>query len=227
MPIPDDAFFEAWEAELSDEEKPAFCRDGVVDEEGWAAAPVKVLFVSALPNLEKLPEDHAGPRDQRALNRDNAGTGSFGTPMARWAAMILDGMTAEEAQSLKKKALSQQTLRVAQIALKKTGGETTDDVEDIVAWALKHDERLLDEIDAIGPQVIVVCGTRACTAWPALLMDDKDAPPMWQSQEFAWEGRSVLAALSPSAPGTKTADKDADVARFAASPEVQALRDGK
>ena len=227
MPIPADAFFEEWEAELSDEEKATFCRDGVIDEEAWKDAKLRVLFVADSPNPK---DDTAGsveelPYDLREMTREHGGGGSYGTPLARWAAMLLTGLTAEEAGTLKRKELKEDVCKTARICLKKTGG--ADDDEDVIAWSLKHGERLEQQIDAIAPQVIVVCGDAACTAWPIWLADDRAAKPMLQSQEFDWEGKPVLAAMSPAAPGTKTADKDADVERFAASDEVKTLRGAK
>ena len=227
MPIPADDFFDAWEAELPEAEKATFCRDGVVDEEQWKAAKVRVLFVADRPNPK---DDTAGsvsdlPYDLREMTREHGGGGSYGTPLARWAAMLLTGLTAEEAGTLKRKELKEDVCKTARIYLKKCGGD--DDPQDIKDWALKHGERLEQQIDAIDPEVIVVCGDGACAAWPVWLADDRAEKPMWRSQEFAWEGRSVLATLSPAAPGTKTADKDADVERFAASDEVKALREAK
>ena len=227
MPIPDDAFFEAWEADLSDAEKKTFHRDGVVDDQQWANARVKVLFVHDEPTLpaaddgEDAPE---GPFDLREAERETGGTGSYGTPMARWASMIIDGLTAEQAQGLKKKDLGEYAQQIAHLYLKKTGGGSSADAQEVTDWVMKHDEKTLEEIDKIDPQVIVVCGTQACTAWPIFLADDRTAKPVFRSQEFEWEGKSILATLSPSAPGTKTADKDADAARFAESPEIAALR---
>ena len=223
MPIPDDAFFADWEAALPEEQRARFCRDGVIDEEAWAAAPVKLLFVAGDPTGSAVPAD---ARDARAFFADKAGSGSFGTPLARWAAMIVGGLSAEEAQALKKKDLAGYAKGSAVIHLKKTAGESSASDAEVTEWAMAdgNDERLLDQIDKIDPRVIVVCGTQACAAWPVLLTEDPAAQPVLQSQEFGWDGRSVLATLSPSAPGTKTDDKDADAARFAASPEVAALR---
>ena len=224
MPIPADPFFEEWEADLSPEERAAFCRDGVADEDEWKAAPLRVLFVADAPDPKN---DTAGavdklPYDLREMTREHGGGGSYGTPLARWAAMLVEGLTAKQAGALKRAELKRQVGRTARIALKKTGGD--DDEEDVIAWALKHGERLMDQLDALDPQAIVLCGETACAAWPALLYDSADEKPVLRSQEFMWEDRAVLATLSPSAPGTKTADKDLDVARFAANPEVTKLR---
>ena len=227
MPIPADDFFEAWEADLTDAEKATFCRDGVADEDAWKDAKLRVLFVADRPNPK---DDTAGsvselPYDLREMTREHGGGGSYGTPLARWAAMLLTGLSAEEAGTLKRKELKEDVCRTARIALKKTGGD--DDVEDVIAWSLKHGDRLMEQIEKIDPQVIVVCGDAACAAWPVFLYDDRKEQPLLRSQEFTWEGKSVLATMSPAAPGTKTADKDADVERFAASDEVKALRGAK
>ena len=56
MPMPDDAFFEAWEAELPEEERTRFQRDGVADGERWRAARLRVLFVCPEANIESGTE---------------------------------------------------------------------------------------------------------------------------------------------------------------------------
>ena len=228
MPIPSDAFFAAWEAELSEDERDRFCRDGVVEEEAWSDAPLRVAFVTAEPNLAS---DHAGARsaadsrDLRALTRELGGSGSFGVPLARWTAMLLDDAGPEAAATLSPPDRRRQARRTAQINLKKTGGGAAASTRRVTEWSVRHRDRLLEQVRLLDPEVLLLCGGHVLAAWPRLT-GDPDAPPLAVGDRRDFEGRPVLGCYHPSAMGkfAARAVKDAPVAAFAASPAVAALR---
>ena len=197
MPIPDDVFFEAWEAELPGEERSVFCRDGVVDEAAWAAAPLRVLVVTAEANLNGWQDwPDAAARDLRALGREVGGTGPFGTTLARWAGLLLDGAAVGEVAALGRTARRRQARRVACINLKKTGGRETVPPPLVAAWASAHRVRILDQIRRIAPDVALVCGNAVHLAWPRVtLAGDR---PLQRGDRSDFEGRPVLG--SPTRP---------------------------
>ncbi|QDT14927.1 hypothetical protein [Alienimonas californiensis] len=230
MPLPDDAFFEKWKAELSPEEQEAFVLDGAIDEESWNDAPLKILFVTAEPDFvtdDSIKE--AG--DMRKLLSDDGPPGVFGMGLGRWAAILLEGKVPKKFGRVSARHM---TANTAIINLKKTGGgpELADSpARGVVNWALAHQERLLDQIEALAPEVIVLCGDRVLAAWPVMLYGDAAERPIMRG-EYAWSDpdvlpsvKAILATVSPAAPGMKTELKNAEIEQFAASQEVRALHE--
>ena len=223
MPIPDDAFFEAWEADLPEEERARFQRDGVADGERWRAARLRVLFVCPEANIEsgtKASRVAAALGDLRTQTRDGAVGGSFGRPLARWTAMLADGLTGDGAAALPPAAVRRQRLKSAYINLKKTGGGAAARTRRVCDWSARHRDRLLEQIRAVGPDVLILCGGHVHAAWPGVTGDGRVAA----GDAGSWAGRPLFAAMHPSNPGVPTAVKDAPIAGFAASPEIAALR---
>ena len=222
MPTPDDAFFEAWEADLTEAERAKFWRDGVIDPDAYAEAPIKLLYVMPVPDDMGASEPHPElGRDLRAIVADpDRPPGNHGTAIARWTSLILEGeLPTRFGQAAAKKQLK----RVAVITAQKIGGPASEVRDATALWGRVHGERLLDQIDAIDPQVIILCGDHVHEAWPAILTDQPGIPPVVRG-EYDWEGKSVLATVHPAAPGMKTEDKNADAVAFADSPEIRELR---
>ena len=230
MPLPDDAFFEEWEAALPPEEKDLFVRDGAIDEEAWEKAPLKVLFVTAEPDFETDDAvKEAG--DMRKLLSDDGPPGVFGMGLGRWAAILLEGAVPKKFGRVSARHM---TANTALINLKKTGGgpELADSpARGVINWSLAHGERLMNQIEALAPEVVVLCGDRTLAAWPVVLYDDASERPIMRG-EYAWDDpevlpsvKAILATVSPAAPGMKTELKNAEIEQFAASEEVRALHD--
>ncbi|MFH5803234.1 hypothetical protein [Alienimonas sp. DA493] len=230
MPLPDDAFFEEWKAELSPEEQEAFVLDGAIDEEAWKDAPLKVLFITAEPDFE-TDDSVKEAGDMRKLLSDDGPPGVFGMGLGRWAAILLEGQVPKKFGRVSARNM---TANTAIINLKKTGGgpELADSpARGVVNWALAHQERLLDQIEMLAPEVIVLCGDRVLAAWPVMLYGDATERPIMRG-EYAWNDpdvlpsvKAILATVSPAAPGMKTELKNAEIEQFAASPEVRNLHD--
>jgi hypothetical protein len=230
MPLPDDAFFEEWKAALPPEEQEAFVLDGAIDEEAWGTTPLKVLFVTAEPDFE-TDESVKEAGDMRTLLSQDGPPGVFGMGLGRWAAILLKG---EVPKKFGRVSARHMTANTALINLKKTGGvpELADaPARGVVNWALTHQERLLDQIEAIAPEVVILCGDRVHAAWPVMLYGEANERPLARG-EYAWSDedvlpsvKAILATVSPAAPGMKTELKNAEIEQFAASEEVRALHD--
>ncbi|NNJ27010.1 hypothetical protein [Alienimonas chondri] len=230
MPLPDDTFFDEWKAELSPEEQEAFVLDGAIDEEAWGKAPLKALFVTAEPDFE-TDESVKEAGDMRKLLSDDGPPGVFGMGLGRWAAILLEGAVPKKFGRVSARHM---TANTAIINLKKTGGgpELADSpARGVVNWALAHQERLLDQIEMLAPEVIILCGDRVLAAWPVMLYGDASERPIMRG-EYAWGDpdvlpsvKAILATVSPAAPGMKTELKNAEIDQFAASEEVRNLHD--
>ena len=217
-----DEFFERWAADLPTGERGNFFPDGVVDPAGWAAAPLRVLFVAAEPHALGDRPGEAAVReagDLRVWWRTRGGYGAFGVPMARWAAMLLHGATPAGAAALDFAERARTVRRIAQINMKKTGGRSTPRPGSVRRWAEAHRDRLRAQVAAIDPRAVVLCGGHARAAWAAVF----GSGPTRVGESIRQGGRLVLAAPHPSS-RLATPEKDAAVAAFAASPEVAALR---
>ena len=230
MPLPDDAFFEEWKAALPPEEQETFVRDGAIDADAWEKAPLKILFVTAEPDFE-TDESVKQAGDMRALLSADGPPGVFGMGLGRWAAILLEGAVPKKFGRVSARHM---TANTALVNLKKTGGgpELADSpARGVVNWALAHQERLLNQIEALAPEVIVLCGDRVLAAWPAMLYDNAQERPIMRG-EYGWDDpdvlpsvKAILATVSPAAPGMKTELKNAEIEQFAASEEVRALHD--
>ncbi|MEM9701110.1 MAG: hypothetical protein AAF907_01550 [Planctomycetota bacterium] len=230
MPLPDDAFFDEWEAALSPEEKETFVRDGAIDPEAWEKAPLKVLFVTAEPDFE-TDDSVKEAGDMRALLSADGPPGVFGMGLGRWAAILLEGAVPKKFGRVSARNM---TANTAIINLKKTGGgpELADSpARGVVNWALGHQEKLLDQIELLAPEVVVLCGDRVLAAWPVMLYGDAAERPIMRG-EYGWNDpdvlpsvKSILATVSPAAPGMKTELKNAEIEQFAASAEVRDQHD--
>ena len=235
MPIPDDAFFEEWEATVTPEDRPLFYRDGVLDEGEWERVPPRVLFI--LPEGNLLGNTEGARRakqlgDARKLARESEAGADFGDALARWKAMLIDGLSQEEAAALTSAELERQRLRAAEMNLKKIGGKGQVERKKFVPWVRtsSNRKRSLEEVQVIAPEVIVLCGDYIREEWPRTVTGKIRRPKEWRQRTGVWQGRLWAMVPHPSAGKYPTyrgvKNLDAPVAAFAASPEVAALRRG-
>ena len=143
------------------------CRDGILNPEAYRQAPVKVLFI-----MKEVNDWKGG--DLRDLLADGPKYQMWHS-VARWAAGVLGCFpryeTIDNYNSMKG-ALRQ----VATLNLKKTSGGSWADSSVINAYAFLDRDLLLDQIEAIAPQVIVACGTFDSLVWLLELKLDPDSP---------------------------------------------------
>lgn len=131
------------------------CVDGIVDPARFAAAPKRILFVlrevNDWPGGDLRPFLAAGPRYQTWHN------------VARWAAGLLDGWPPYDVVD-RFDRMHDALRQIAAINLKKTTGGSVADLSVVNAFAAHDRELLVEQIERIGPQIIVACGTFATLA---------------------------------------------------------------
>ena len=143
------------------------CRDGILSPEAYRQASVKVLFI-----MKEVNDWKGG--DLRDLLADGPKYQMWHT-VARWAAGVLRSFPDYEEIdnfSSMKAALRQ----VATLNLKKTSGGSWADSSVINAYARLDRDLLLDQIEAIAPQIVVACGTFDSLVWLLELAPDPDSP---------------------------------------------------
>src|SRR5260221_318629 len=117
-------------------------KDGVIDEEAYAAANPRVLFVL------KEPNGWEGEDLRAVLRAKDEGW----HPLARWGAGILNGFppyATVDTPAMRRAALR----RSAVINLKKQAGGSSSRSEVINAFAFLHRAILRDQIATIGPRI--------------------------------------------------------------------------
>lgn len=177
-----DRVWPEWEAHYSriGVDPARICRDGIVDAERYSRAPRKILFILKEVNDWKggdlRPWLRQGPRYQ------------IWHTVARWAAGILRNFP--RFNEVDNYASMQEGLRqVAALNLKKSSGGSQSDMSVINAYAFQDRTLLLKQIQAIGAEMLVACGTFDSLVWLLELKVDPDCPaekPVFDSVRKAW-----------------------------------------
>ena len=143
------------------------CRDGILNPEAYHQASKKLLFVMKEVNNYQN-------RDLRDLLA-NGPRFQMWHSVARWAAGVLGDFpaykTIDNYDSMKT-ALKQ----VATLNLKKTSGGSSADFSVINAYAFLDRDLLLEQIEAIAPEIIIACGTFDSLVWLLNLKLNPDSP---------------------------------------------------
>lgn len=143
-----DELFGEWRHHHSGE---GFCPDGIVDEDRWDNAEIKVLFVAK--------ETNCYDGDLRKLIREAPhGWKVAGT----WAhALQFAGSKPAYAEAAKMENIGAAILSSAILNIKKQTGGRVADMERILAAGKRDEAFIRREIAIIKPQVVVCCGTFA------------------------------------------------------------------
>lgn len=163
------------------------CVDGIVDPARFAAAPKRILFVlrevNDWPGGDLRPFLAAGPRYQTWHN------------VARWAAGLLDGWPPYDVVD-RFDRMHDALRQIAAINLKKTTGGSVADLSVVNAFAAHDRELLVEQIERIGPQIIVACGTFDQLVWLLDLTFNPDDPWRGTAQDAA-RGITVVPCRHP------------------------------
>ena len=146
-----DELFNSWR-NSKEEYSSNFSEDGIIDEKKWNIASKKVLVI--------LKETNNYAKDLRALIRDDwqKAKNYLWQNVGRWVYGIQNTTKTfipgrSEADAHRNEAL----LSSAVINLKKTKGRSNADMNEIRKYALEDADFIREEIDLIGPEVII-CG---------------------------------------------------------------------
>jgi len=156
------------------------CRDGVLAPEEYTSAHPRLLFVMKEVNdleggsLQKLLRD--GPVHQ------------MWHAVSRWAAGLLNGFPPFE--DIDTYAVIKRSLKkVASINLKKTSGKARSNMSVVGAYSFIDRHLLRRQIQEIGPQLVIACGTWDVLVWLLELEVDPDnliARPAYSQLVEAW-----------------------------------------
>lgn len=126
----------------------SFIEDGIVDEEQYESP--HVLFVLRDMNC-------SSSCDLRQYLREEGGGCRTWNNVARWTAALLDGGEFYP-RNMSKEERIKQLCRVAAINIKKEGGVSRANGEELVSFAKAQRKQILSEIELCDPDIIICCG---------------------------------------------------------------------
>jgi len=155
-------------------------RDGVFDEELWASAPRKVLFLLKDPNQYGRGGDEPNGIPQKDFSLVETTQGNAHSidwdgwvEIARWAYAILKtgpgvvpdikGCHSSVPVPGVSKPVEEWMIcrhQVGVMNLKKDPGGATVVIKDVADWARDHKDFLRTQLQLINPQIVVLCGNR-------------------------------------------------------------------
>lgn len=138
-----------------------FVRDGILDEERWASAPRKILFL-----LREAYEKRRRPEgfDQREKIRDwGKPKGKTLRAIANWAFAAHRGTSSHipVIVSVNKPERSEACLASAIVNVKKSGGESRSDLNQVAKFCELDADKIREQIEMINPEIIICGGTWA------------------------------------------------------------------
>lgn len=157
---------ERWQ-ERSHHRGEAFIVDGILDEELWAQAPRKVLFLLKEAYTQK-PNGFDLRRHVRAGKRV---AGPTWWRMGCWAYLLHHfDIARSPCFPAERSVMRSALLSSAVVNVKKSNGKNTSDMDDIVEYAKRDGDLLREQISNINPDIIVAGGT-----WAAVPLIWKDS----------------------------------------------------
>lgn len=188
-----DAHFAKWRTAASIPED-RFHEDGIIDEDRWNQAKVRVCFLMKEPN--NPPKDGIYSRwDFRdEWKKDIRYT--FARRLALWAAGIQHGFPPKE--TLHWQHTNAALRASALVNVKKTGGHGSSDVFELLTYAQRDKELVLEQLRIIDPQVIVLG-----LSDPPILKNALFPNLEWRRTGYdipvaLWEGRRLIDFYHPS-----------------------------
>ena len=147
------------------------CKDGIIN-------PNKFYDLKTTPKILFILRDQNNPKGGSDL-RDLFKEGPkylMGHTLARWATGILNKFPAYEQIENDHCLLKESLTKTAVINLKKTGGSSQAIAPVINAYAHQDKDLLLEQINSIGPTMIIACGTIDSLIWLLDLKTNSDNP---------------------------------------------------
>lgn len=194
----DKLLWERWERHYDETriDSKRICKDGIFDVEKFRAPHnPHILFV--LKEVNKFKKG-----DLRMMLKEGPAFQMWHT-IARWSAgLIYKFPEYDEIGKYMKESLS----RVAAINLKKASGEAIADMSIINAYAYNDKKFLIEQINQIGPNIIIACGTFDILIWLLNLAinPNKMREPIYDNKLCAW----VIPFVHPSRADNKKTYND-------------------
>lgn len=154
--------FEEWENSVPNY-KGRFVKDGIINESNYWQSRPRILFVVKEPNdPEQTSWDLAQILNQYC-------TGNFSIRLSEWAYGISNNFPSPSAMT-GQSALHEALKATAVINLKKTGGYSSSNMDEIASHTMQNKVYLLRQIELIAPELIIG-GVGQTRIWN-LLFDD-------------------------------------------------------
>ena len=188
-----DALFAKWRtAAFIPEDQ--FHADGIIDEQRWNVAAVRLCFLMKEPNNPPKEGRH-GSFDFRTwwLNEVKY---KFSKSLSQWAAGVLLGFPPFEELHYKRTHAALRSS--ALVNVKKTGGGGRSVLSDLVTFAIRDRDLILAQLRIIDPQVIIMG-----LSDPPIVRDALFPGVSWQKTGYhipigMWEGRVLIDFYHPS-----------------------------
>jgi hypothetical protein len=140
--------FERWEKAIP-EYQGKFVKDGIVDEQQFSTAPIKILFIAKEPNN---PKQYAG--DYREWWREEIAY-TFSYRIAEWSYGLLNNFPQYDEIWATKGSAFKAIQSIAFMNIKKSGGLGNSEYDRIMEHLEKNFDFLHQQIDIISPDIII------------------------------------------------------------------------
>jgi hypothetical protein len=184
---------------------PRFFEDGILNQDAYDKAEVKVLLVLKEVNDKVDKDDERG--DWSFMEHLERGPAGMWLAAARWCMAILEGAragtmpdfdqstgqdgTGPSIKSAGRDELHRALQQVAVLNLNKLGGGRSTDATKLALRAKQDADLLRRQIDLIAPDIIVACGTFAPLMW----IVDFDFPNTESTRRIALKSGSWLISM--------------------------------
>ncbi len=137
-----------------------FIEDGIIDPERWSKSKIKVLFILREAYQEEGETGGFNLVENLRKEEDKKKGKSTWRNLAKWAALLSENITWDEKKDLPKDWSKYQEafLSTALINVKKSGGNKTTVIEEIIKIAKDEKDLLNRQIEIINPDIICCCG---------------------------------------------------------------------
>lgn len=142
------ALFERWEKTIS-EYQGRFVKDGIIDEQQFLSAPIKILFITKEPNN---PKQEAG--DFREWWRSGISY-TFSYRIAEWSYGLLNNFPQYDNVWIDKSFTNKAIQSIALMNIKKSGGLGNAAYDVMMEHLEKNFDFLHQQIDIISPDIII------------------------------------------------------------------------
>ncbi|MGA2226091.1 MAG: hypothetical protein ABSH41_16770 [Syntrophobacteraceae bacterium] len=156
-----------------------FIRDGIIDPSRWFRAPRKILFI--LREAYGEPDDTEGWDLREVIREEWQGPkGKVWWTVSYWAYGILTATPHQlppfPSDDVAYNAAKEALLSTAAINIKKSGGKSSSDWDDLVSYVNEDGEFIRQQVELINPQ-IAVCGN----VWSLI-------QHLWQDAQQLYDG---------------------------------------
>lgn len=147
----EEELFSQWKQVWSE---PSFIEDGVFDEETWNKESYKITFVLKEPNwpIQTMTENIC----KSVINGRSRNHWRIWNNIARWTMALLDGAPFPDYLSREQRIA--QLKRVSFLNLKKAGGDSSADMDEIRAYAFRGAGGIFRQLTLYQPDLLVCCG---------------------------------------------------------------------